>query len=94
MVKSYQLFPVCLNSRLEIVLCHDGNRNRGDYLRRVIEASNLLELASLETTTPNLIGFQPAIWSFPANRPEEEEQNDPGRVLPHDPSPNPNWNAS
>lgn len=72
-MKSCQLFPVCHNSHLEIVLCHGGIGNRDDYLRKVIESSDLLELTSPETATTSLVGFQPAIWPFPAKRPEKRE---------------------
>lgn len=72
-MKSCQLFPVCHNSDWEIVLHHGGIGNRDDYLRKVIESSDLLELTSLETTPTSLVEFQPAIWPFPAKRPEKRE---------------------
>lgn len=64
-----------------------GMGNKDDYLKKVIEAFDSLEVTSPDTTATSLAGFQPAIWSFPANRPEEEQQNDLGTVtilsLPH-----------
>lgn len=40
-----------------------------DYPKKIIDASDLLELTSPATTAVGLAGFQVVIWPFSANRP-------------------------
>lgn len=41
-----------------------------DYLKKIIDASGLLELTLPAITTVGWAGFQVVIWPFSANRPE------------------------